>query len=112
MSCPISSDKKIAEIGRFFGEKSDIGGPGKDSAVEKSDGKKSDKNRDKSAIFLRFFGNGPIFSAVSGRAVHARRRRVWTDIIGDKSAIKSKYRRFSAFFRGFCWPLDIFQFLI
>ena len=38
-------DKKIAEIGRFFGEKSDFGGPGKDFAVEKSDGKKSAKNR-------------------------------------------------------------------
>ena len=38
-------DKKIAEIDRFFGEKSDFGGPGKDFVVEKSDGKKSAKNR-------------------------------------------------------------------
>ena len=41
----IYGDKKIAEIGRFLGEKSDFGGPGKDFAVEKSDGKKSAKNR-------------------------------------------------------------------
>ena len=40
-------DKKIAEIGRFFGEKLDFGGPGKDFAVEKS-GKKISK---KSPIF-------------------------------------------------------------
>ena len=45
-------DKKIAEIGRFLGEKSDFGGPGKDFAVEKSEKKNrrkiadfSDKNR-------------------------------------------------------------------
>ena len=55
-------DKKIAEIGRFFGEISDFGGAGKDFGVEKSDGKKSGENRDKSAIFrkradfCRFFG--------------------------------------------------------
>ena len=60
-----------------------------------------EKNRDKSAIFRRFFGKGPIFADFSGRAIHARRRRVRADIIADKSAINSKYRRFSAFFRGF-----------
>ena len=60
-----SRDKKIAEIGRYFGEKSDFGGPGKDFAVEKS-GKKnrrkiadfSDKNRfisEKNRFFLEFF---------------------------------------------------------
>ena len=38
-------DKKIAEIGRFFGEKSDFGGLGKDFAVEKSTEKISAKNR-------------------------------------------------------------------
>ena len=35
----INRDKKIAEIDRFFGEKSDFGGPGKDFAVEKSEKK-------------------------------------------------------------------------
>ena len=53
-------EQKIAEILRFFGEKSDVSGPGKENAVEKSNGRKSEKNRDKSAIFRRFFGNGPI----------------------------------------------------
>ena len=72
----IIRDKKIAEIGRFFGEISDFGGAGKDFVVEKSDGKKSGKNRDKSVIFGRFFGKGPIFADFSGRAVHAWRRRV------------------------------------
>ena len=38
-------DKKIAEIGRFFGEKSDFGGLGKDFVVEKSTEKISAKNR-------------------------------------------------------------------
>ena len=37
-------DKKIAEIGRFFGEKSDFDGLGKDFAVEKSTEKISAKN--------------------------------------------------------------------
>ena len=69
--------------------------------MEKLDGKKSNKNRDKSTIFRRFFGKGPIFSDFSGRAVHARRRRVWTDIIADLSAINSKYWLFSVFFRRF-----------
>ena len=52
------------------------------------------KNRDKSTIFRRFFGKGPIFADFSGRAVHARRRSVRADIIFDKSAINSKYWRF------------------
>ena len=43
--------QKIVEIGRFFGEKSDIGGPGKEFAVEKSNG----KNRTKIGINRRFF---------------------------------------------------------
>ena len=39
-------DKKIADFGRFFGEKSDFGGVGKDIGVEKSEKKqKSSKNR-------------------------------------------------------------------
>ena len=112
----MGSEQKIAEIHRFFGEKSDVGGPGKENAVEKSNGRKSEKNRDKSAIFRRFFRNGPIFSALSGCAVHARRRRVWADFIADLSAINSKFRRFlgdfSGIYRGFFWPLDFFQLLI
>ena len=75
--------------------------------MEKSDGKKSDKNRDKSAIFRRFFGKGPIFSDLSGRAVHARRRRVLTDIIADVSTINSKYR---SFFEDFAGPWIFFSF--
>ena len=59
------------------------------------------KNRDKSVIFRRFFGKGPIFSDFSGRPVHTRRRRVRTDIIADLSAINSKYRRFFGVFRRF-----------
>ena len=94
-------DKKIAEIDRFFREISDFGGAGKDFGVEKSDGKKSRKNWDKSVIFRRFFGKGPIFVDFSGRAVHARRRRVRADIIFDKSAINSKYQRFFGVFRHF-----------
>ena len=58
------------------------------------------KNRTKLGINRRFFGKGPIFSDFSGRAVHARRRRVWTDIIADLSAINSKYRRFLGAFCG------------
>ena len=41
----MSREQKIADIGRFFGEKSDFGGLGKDFAVEKSEKKKSAKNR-------------------------------------------------------------------
>ena len=52
-----SWDKKIAEIGRFFGEKSDFGGPGKDFAVEKSTEKFLAKNR-KIPTFSR---KNPIF---------------------------------------------------
>ena len=94
-------DKKIAEISRFFGEISDFGGAGKDFGVEKSDGKKSSKNQDKSVIFLQFFGKGQIFADFSGRAAYTRRRRVWADIITDLSAINSKYRRFFGVFRCF-----------
>ena len=48
----ITRDKKIVEIGRFFGEKSDFGGPEKDFAVEKSE----KKNRRKIADFSwKFF---------------------------------------------------------
>ena len=67
-------DKKIAEIGRFFGEKSDFGGPGKDFAVEKSTEKISEKNRrffaeksKNSDIFPKksdFFRKNPIFSEI------------------------------------------------
>ena len=38
-------DKKIADLSRFFGEKSDFGGAGKDIVMEKSGKKKSAKNR-------------------------------------------------------------------
>ena len=38
-------DKKIADFGRFFGEISDFGGAGKDIGMEKSEIKKSAKNR-------------------------------------------------------------------
>ena len=41
----ISMDKKIADFGRFLGEKSDFGGAGKDIGMEKSEEKKSAKNR-------------------------------------------------------------------
>ena len=94
-------EKNFAEIGRFLEEKSEIGGPGKEMAVEKSNGKKSVKNRDKSAKNRRFFGKERFFQLLLGRAVHARSRRVGTDNIADLSAIKSKYRVFSAYFRRF-----------
>ena len=55
--CVGSKDKKIAEIGRFFGEKSDFGGLGKDFAVEKSTEKISAKNRK----IPTFFRKNPIF---------------------------------------------------
>ena len=84
--------------------------------MEKSNGRKSEKNRDKSAKNRRFFGNGPIFAALSGRAVHARRRRVWDVFIADLSAINSNFRcflgDFSGIYQGFFWPLDFFQLLI
>ena len=84
--------------------------------MEKSNGRKSEKNRDFSTIFPRFFETGRFFQHLSGRVVHARRRRVWADFIGDKSAINAKYRRFlddfSGIYRGFFWPLDFFQLLI
>ena len=98
---PEPRTKKIAEIGRFLGEKSDFGGTGKYFGVEKWDGKKSGKNRDKSGIFRRFFGKGPIFADFSGYAVHVRRRHVRANIIFDKSAINSKYRCFFGVFRRF-----------
>ena len=41
----ITMDKKIADFGQFFGEKSDFGGAGKDIGMEKSGKKKSAKNR-------------------------------------------------------------------
>ena len=44
-------DKKIGFFGRFFGEKSVFGGAGKDFRVEKSEVKKSEKNR----RFFRYF---------------------------------------------------------
>ena len=40
-----SMDKKIADFDRFFGEISDFGGAGKDIGMEKSEIKKSTKNR-------------------------------------------------------------------
>ena len=43
--CSGNKDKKIANFGRFFGEKSDFGGVGKDFGMEKSGVKKSEKNR-------------------------------------------------------------------
>ena len=58
------------------------------------------KNRAKIGINRRFFGKGPVFADFSGRAVHARRRRVRADI-GDKFKISAFFRCFSAFFRGF-----------
>ena len=67
-------DKKIAKIGRFFGEKSDFGGLGKDFAVEKSTEKISAKNRrffaeksKNSDIFQKksdFSRKNPIFSEI------------------------------------------------
>ena len=50
-------DKKIADLGRFFEEKSDFGGAGKDIGMEKSEKK---KNRRKIADFSdknRFFSD-------------------------------------------------------
>ena len=41
----LTMDKKIADFGRFFGEISDFGGAGKDIEMEKSEIKKSAKNR-------------------------------------------------------------------
>ena len=45
-------DKKIADFGRFFREKSDFDGAGKDIGMEKSEEKKSVKNR---RFFLEIF---------------------------------------------------------
>ena len=42
---PMTMDKKIGFFDRFFGEKSVFGGAGKDFRVEKSEVKKSAKNR-------------------------------------------------------------------
>ena len=52
----INREQNFSEIGRFFGEKSEIGRPGKETAVEKSNGKKSAKNREKSAKNRRKIG--------------------------------------------------------
>ena len=41
----LSMEQKIADFGRFFGEKSDFGGAGKDFGMEKSGVKKLEKNR-------------------------------------------------------------------
>ena len=67
------------------------------------------KNRTKIGINRRFFGKGPIFSDLSGRAVHGRRRRVWTYIIADLSAINSKYQRFFGFFSRILLALGYFS---
>ena len=49
----LAKDKKIVFFGRFFGEKSIFGWVGNDFGKEKSEVKKSEKNR-------RFFGKKPI----------------------------------------------------
>ena len=71
----MTREQNFSEIGRFFGEKSEIGRPGKETAVEKSNGKKSAKNRDKSAKNRK----GAILPAAVGpccaRAELARRDR-------------------------------------
>ena len=54
-------EQKIAEIGRFFGEKSDIGGPGKEIAVEKSEKKKIGDFSPIFPIKTDFFRKKPIF---------------------------------------------------
>ena len=59
------------------------------------------KNREKIMINQRFFEKGLIFTDFSGHAVHARRRRVRTNIIADLLVINSKYRRFFGIFRRF-----------
>ena len=101
---------------RFFGEKSDVGGHGKEKAVENSGGRKSEKNRYFSAIFRRFFGTARFIQHFSGRGLHARAGASGADFIGDKSAINAKYRcflgDFSGIYRAFFWPLDFFQLLI
>ena len=79
-------EQNFSEIGRFFGEKSEIGRPRKETAVEKSNGKKSAKNRDKSAKNRRKIGKERFCQLLSGRAVHARSWRVGTDNIADLSA--------------------------
>ena len=57
----IPMDKKIVFFGRFFGEKSVFGGTGKDFRVEKSEVKKSEKNRYISDKIPIFFRKIPIF---------------------------------------------------
>ena len=73
----ITREQNFAEIRRFFDEKSDVGGHGKENAVEKSNWRKSEKNRDFSAIFR----DGAIFPAVVGpccaRAEEARLGRFY-----------------------------------
>ena len=69
--------------------------------MEKSNGKKSAKNRDKSAKNRQKIGKERFCQLLSGRAVHARSWRVGTDNIADLSAIKSKNRVLSANFRRF-----------
>ena len=94
-------DKKIADFGQFLGEKTDFVGAGKDFGVEKSSGKKSWKNWEKSAIFCQFFRKGPIFADFSANDVHALWRRVRAAIIVDLLTINSKNRRFFGFFSAF-----------
>ena len=53
-------NKKIVDFGRFFGEKSDFGGAGKDIGMEKSGKKKKNRRKiadfsDKNRFFLEFF---------------------------------------------------------
>ena len=43
--CHDTMEQKIADFGRFFGEKSDFDGAKKDFGMEKSGVKKSEKNR-------------------------------------------------------------------
>ena len=73
----MTREQKIAEIGRFFGEKSDIGGPGKEIAVEKSNGRKSEKNRDKSAIFRERADFSSFVGPCCARAEEARLDRFY-----------------------------------
>ena len=84
--------------------------------MEKSSGRKSEKNRDFSSIFHRFFGTGRFSSILSGRVCTREGGASGADFIGDKSAINAKCRRFigdfSGIYRGFFWPLDFFQLLI
>ena len=83
----VGREQKIAEIRRFFGEKSDVDRPGKENAVEKSNGRKSEKNWDKSAIFREQADFCSFVGPCCARAEEAHLGRFYRRFIDDKFKI-------------------------